>query len=297
MSVSNRASLITKTHKVLKKHYEPVVPPSDRTLLEHLLYACCLENAHAQPADDAFAKLQEVYFDWNEVRVTTVTELSEAMSSLPDARAAAMRLRRVLQAVFETHFSFEIDSLKKENIGVAIKKIEKYDGASQFCVSYVTQAALGGHSIAADKGVLDALLVIGIITENEAKSGRTPGMERAIPKTKGVEFASLLHQLGADYFASPFSPRVRNIILEIAPDAKQRFPKRQTKKAEQPEAKPKKKKKTEKESAKKPSKAAATKKKAAKKKQTKSKKSASPAASSRTKKKTTTKRLSKKKPR
>ncbi len=295
MSVSNRASLITKTHKVLKKHYEPVAPPSDRTLLEHLLYACCLENAHGEPADDAFAKLQEVYYDWNEVRVTTVTELSEVMSSLPDARAAAMRLKRVLQAVFETHFSFEIDSLKKENIGAAIKKIEKYDGASQFCVSYVTQAALGGHSIAADKGVLDALLVIGIVTENEAKSGRTPGMERAIPKTKGVEFASLLHQLGADYFASPFSPRVRNIILEIAPDAKQRFPKRQSKKPQPAETKPKKKKKTEKESAQKPTKA--TKKKAAKKTQTKSKKSASPASSSRTKKKTTTKRLSKKKPR
>ena len=45
MSASNRAAILTKVHKVLKKYYQPVAPPSDRGLLEHLLYACCLENS------------------------------------------------------------------------------------------------------------------------------------------------------------------------------------------------------------------------------------------------------------
>lgn len=231
MSASNRAALITKTHKVLKKHYQPATPPDNRTLFEHLLYACCLENSPFLPADESFSKLQELFFDWNEVRVTTIRELADVMNSLSDSIASADRLRRVLQSVFETHYTFDLEFLKKENIGVAVKKLTKLDGATPFGVSYVTQAALGGHSIAVDKGVQDSLFVLGIISEVEASKNLAPGLERAIPKTKGIEFASLLHQLGADYFSSPFSPRVRSILLEIAPDAKDRFPKRSSKKA------------------------------------------------------------------
>lgn len=302
MSASNRASLITKTHKVLKKHYQPASPPSNRTLFEHLLYACCLENAPFLPADDSFSKLQELFFDWNEVRVTTIRELADVMSSLPDAVAGADRLRRVLQSVFETHYTFDLEFLKKENIGVAVKKLTKLDGVTPFCVSYVTQAALGGHAIAVDKGVLDSLFVLGVISEAEAAKNLAPGMERAIPKTKGIEFASLLHQLGADYLSSPFSPRVRSILLEIAPDAKERFPKRVSKKASAKRATGKEKSKGTKAAAKSddPAEAPAAQ-QPAKEKPPKSKKSTDkttkPTKASGAKKKSPTKRLARKKPR
>ena len=46
--------------------------------LEHLLYGCLLETARYDAADEAFAKLKELYFDWNEIRVTTVTEVGVA---------------------------------------------------------------------------------------------------------------------------------------------------------------------------------------------------------------------------
>jgi hypothetical protein len=49
-------------------------------------------------------------------------------------------------------------------------------------------------------------------------------MERAVSKSKGVEFGSLVHQLGADYLANPFSPQVRDILLAIDPAAAKRFP-------------------------------------------------------------------------
>jgi endonuclease-3 len=115
--MSDRATLLTKTAKVLKKHYKPVSPPSNRSVLEHLLYACCLEASHHQPSDDAFARLQETYFDLNEVRVTTVSELAEVMSGLNDPEKASRRLKKALQAVFEAHYSFDIDALKKGNLG------------------------------------------------------------------------------------------------------------------------------------------------------------------------------------
>ncbi len=238
MANPNRTSLLNKTHRILKQHYKPVPIPNDRPLLEHILYACCLENAPYEAAERIYTHLSKSFFDWNEVRVSTVTELSEAMHNLPDPMAAASNLKRVLQGVFESSYSFELESLKKQNISQAIKHLEKLGGSTPFVLAYVTQAALGGHSIPLDRGALDLLYVLGIISEAEAHSGKVSGFERVIPKNKGAEFGSLLHQLAADYHANPFSPNVRKLILSINPDAKDRFPKRGAKKEPEKSAEP-----------------------------------------------------------
>jgi endonuclease-3 len=229
MTASNRG-LLTKVHKVLKKHYKPVAP-AERPLLEQLLFAACLENAHFERAEQAFASLLEAFFDWNEVRVSTVKELAEALQLLPDPMTAAGNLRRLLQSVFESTYSFELESLRKQNLGVAIKQLEKLDGSTPFTVAYVTQTVLGGHSIPIDRGALDCLLILGIISESEHEKETVPGLERTIPKNKGVEFGGLLHQLSADFSANPQDTAVHKILLEISPDAKERLPKRSTKKA------------------------------------------------------------------
>jgi endonuclease-3 len=242
MATPNRAAILAKTHKVLKKHYQPV-KPSERSILETVLYACCLQNAPYDKADEAFAKLQEMFFDWNEVRVTTATELAEVVSMLPNPRTAAQQLKRSLQGVFEAHYSFDLETLHKQNLGKAVKLLEEKYGMSPFGVGYVTQTVLGGHAIPLDEGAMLVMVAVGAASEAEAAKFQVPGVERAIPKSKGVEFGSLLHQLGADLLSAPFG-NARKIVLEIDPDAKDRLPKRKAAtpepppKAEKPEAKP-----------------------------------------------------------
>jgi endonuclease-3 len=272
---TNRAARINKLYKVLKKHYKPVTPP-ERPVLEHLLYACCLQNATHEAADESFAKLQESYFDWNEVRVTTAKELSETMSALPDPLNAANRLKRVLQGIFEAHYTFDIDSLKKQNLGKAVKELENLNRIPKFALDYVTQIGLGGHSIPCNEGVMQALLVLDVVTPADVSNQRVPGLERAIPKTKGVEFASLLHQLGTEYGKSPFATHIRSVLTEVDAGVKDRFPKR-GKKSDSEEAAAPRSSKTKSPAPKKPTESA-------------KKKSA-------TKKKTTTKGLTKRKPR
>ncbi|HZN32562.1 MAG TPA: hypothetical protein VFB80_02040 [Pirellulaceae bacterium] len=230
---TNRTALISKVYKVLKKHYKPSAPPDDRTVLEHLLYACVLENARYEAADEAFAKLKELYFDWNEIRVTTVTELAEGMTTLPDASQAAQRVKKALQSVFETGYSFDLEALKKQNIGKSEKDLEKISGTTPFVRSYVTQNALSGHSIPVSKGALDVLYAVGIVTDAEADKGQAPGLERAIPKNKGVEFGSLLQQAGADLVAAPGSTKLKAALAEMDGQYKERLAQRQARLAEQ----------------------------------------------------------------
>ena len=225
----NRADLIANLFKVVKKQYEPILPPSNRTVIEHAIYGCCLENSTHEAADEAFAKLHENYFDWNEVRVTTAAELAEVMKSNSHPLASAERLKKLLYGIFETFYQFDLEFLKKENLSKAILQFEKMNGVSAFTISYMAQNGLGGHSIPTDLALLELMLVIGAITEDEASKGRVPGLERAIPKAKGCEFGSLVHQFAVIFHNAPFSTKTRDLILKVAPDAKDRFPKRGSK--------------------------------------------------------------------
>ncbi|MGE0609990.1 MAG: hypothetical protein AB7O62_23065 [Pirellulales bacterium] len=231
MATPNRAAILTKIHKVLKKHYQDAPPVPELPVLEQLLFAICLENAAYAKAEATFELLRTTFFDWNEVRVSSIKELSEVMRGLPDPISAATALRRCLQSVFEATYSFDLESLKKPTQGQALQRLEKF-GLSPFVIACITQWSLGGHSIPLDKGALWALEVLGLVNEAQSKEGTVPGLERAIPKNKGVEFGGLLHQLSAEIIASPYSPNLHKLLLDISPEAKARLPRRPTKKEE-----------------------------------------------------------------
>lgn len=232
MTAVSRTAQFAKIHKVLKKYYKPSASIAGRSVLEHLLFACCLEGARHDAAEEAFAALVHTFFDWNEVRVTSISELSEVMACLPDSRSAANRIKRVLHAIFEATFNFDLEEHRKKNLGPTVAWLEKLDGTTPFVVSYGVQSALGGHSIPIDAGTMAALRVLDLVTDKDAAAGVVPGLERAVAKAKGAEFGSLLHELGADFAANPYSTAIRDILLQIDPDCASRMPKRRTPRAE-----------------------------------------------------------------
>ena len=223
MSASNRAKLIGKLHTALKKHYKPLPAQPARPLLEHVLYGSLLEDSPSELADEGIAKCEQEFFDWNEVRVTTVTELSQVMSRLPEPMKAARRLKSNLQAIFEEFYTFDLDHLKKENLGKAVAKFEKMPGMTPFVLSYTIQHGLGGHSIPIDYSAMVIMLSTEISNQPEAMSGKVPGLERAIPKSKGVEFAGLLHQCAVALKKSTKDKDARAVLDQVSKGSSERL--------------------------------------------------------------------------
>ncbi|MFG0260844.1 MAG: hypothetical protein ACF788_00400 [Novipirellula sp. JB048] len=223
MSAPNRATLISKLYAALKKHYKPTPPQPARPLLEHILYASLLQDCSAELADEGMAKCEQEFFDWNEVRVTTASELSQVLSRLPDAVKAANRLKNNLQSVFEEFYTFDLDHLKKENLGKAVAKFEKMPSMTPFVLSYTIQHGLGGHSIPVDYSAMVVLMVTEIASPAEATAGKVPGLERAITKSKGIEFADLLHQAAVALNNNPKDKKARALIDEVAKGSSKRF--------------------------------------------------------------------------
>jgi endonuclease-3 len=226
MATPSRKTLLAKLHRTLKKYYKPASPP-EYDVLQTAIYACCLENASSEQAHAAMAAIKQMYYDLNEVRVSTVNELAETLAMLPHPRSAAAKIRRILQSVFEKNYSFDLESLRKETRGKAEQALQAIAGMESFQIDYVVQSALGGHVIPIDQGTLDVLRIVGIATDDEVAAKKVAGLDRSVTKTKGVEFASLLHQLGAELVAGPYSPTLHKVLLEINPQCKERLPKKQ----------------------------------------------------------------------
>jgi len=239
MATPNRSNLINRALKVLRKHFKPVAPPKDRTLFEHLVFACLVEDSPYESAEQVFNSLKQEYFGWNEVRVSTIRELTDALKPLVNPAESAARLKQSLHSVFESVYEFDIEAMKKQNIGQAAKHLQKYNGTTPFAIAYVTQHALGGHSIPINRGALITLHTVGIISDDEFAKGVVPGLERTVSKSKGAEVGSLLHQLGVEVGRNPYGPVARKYMLEIDPSCKDRLPKRPVKAPEPPPAPPK----------------------------------------------------------
>jgi endonuclease-3 len=229
MSAANRAALIKKIHRTLKAAYPKFqLPIKDRPLAEHILYACCLENSTSDQASEAFGKLQTLYIEWNEVRVSSTKELAEVMDCLTDPTDAAHRIRRTLHNLYEAFYDYDIDFLTKENLGKAQKTIKSFQGKAKkmldFVVDYVTQNGLGGHCIPLNPEAYDILLILDIISKNERRFKKVPGLERTISKNKGAEFGALMHAFSVDFAENPYDPKLQALLLKINPICKDSLP-------------------------------------------------------------------------
>ena len=157
----------------------------------------------------------------------SVAELAETLQGLPDPSRAALALRRVLQGVFESTYSFSLDHAKKHSIAHGIKTLEHIHGIPPFVVQHVVATALGGHTVPLDLGALSGLYLSGVISREEYDTGKVAGLERLIAKKTLLEFNSLLHQFGADVVGSLHGATVKKILQAVNPEAiKERFPKR-----------------------------------------------------------------------
>jgi endonuclease-3 len=211
----NKQQLLLQVHATLKKKYSvPDGPSEPRPILEEVVYAIIREGTPTELADAVYKKFKEAFFDWNEVRVSTIQEVAEVLYGLPEAGSKAKRLIEFLQEHFERTYSFSMEDLEKKGLKQSAKQLSRYKdhGVNDFVVAWVTQRSLGGHAIPLDDPTIRTLNRLGILEEEIEDYEATRGtLEHYIPKSKGIEFTETIIQLAtttctADQPACPTCP-------------------------------------------------------------------------------------------
>jgi endonuclease-3 len=199
MATPSKAQLLTNVHDLLKKRYKPKAdrPPGRLTVLEAVVYGICHEGMTRDDANQALARFKDQYFDWNEVRVSSLVEIQQTLSGFPNAEERARRIRKFLRQMFQKTYGFSLEVLVKKPLKEALKVLHDYEAfSSDFVTATVIQQALGGHAMPVDEDVRRALDRLGI-AEHDLVSLRSV-LERAVPKNRGVEFLDLLEDLAHD---------------------------------------------------------------------------------------------------
>jgi endonuclease-3 len=172
----------------------------ERPVLEQFLYAICREGVSRDRAERAYRALREQFFDWNEIRVSSSREVADALADLPDADGRAQRVVGLLQEVFETTFSFDLEGVQKKGLKQAAKQLARYQAANDYAVAWVVQQSLGGHAIPLDAPSLRVLRRLGLV-EGEAGDleALRASLEHQVPKSRGPLFNDLISALAEDY--------------------------------------------------------------------------------------------------
>jgi endonuclease III len=193
-TIVNKQKTLDHVFTALKKRYD-TPEPVQRSVLEHLLYAVVRAGTTREKADKAFHNLKTRFVDWNEVRVSTVQELCDAMGPLPDVATRAQRLIGLLQEWFELTYSFDMEEVAKKGLKEGAKKISRLNDADDYSVAWVMQNGLGGHAIPLDGPSIRVLRRLGVLDgESESLESLRGTIEHFVPKTKGGAFVELLSQ-------------------------------------------------------------------------------------------------------
>jgi len=194
----NKQKIVTVLFSKVKK----VVSQEQQELpvMEQVIYSICREGSSKDQADEVYQKLTAQFFDWNELRVSSVRELEECFRSMTRPVDRANRVIGFLQELFETTYSFELEFLHKKGLKQATKHLSRYQVSNDYLGAWVTQRALGGHAIPIDPPTLRVSKRLGLIekTQEQVVEIRNT-LEHLIPKAKGVEFTDLISTVGMEY--------------------------------------------------------------------------------------------------
>lgn len=196
--VSDKQAVVKKLVTALKKHYKGSPPREDRPVLETLMYAVCLEDASYTQADASWERLNDDFFDFNEIRVSSITELSRAFGDTVDSELRSLRLRSVLHHVFEINFEFELESLRRKTLDQANKQLEKIRDLSPFVRAYTLQHAIGSHLIPTDLATQRVAEWMGLTEPGQSGVDAGEALKSVVRKPDGIQFCYLWRQLGTD---------------------------------------------------------------------------------------------------
>jgi hypothetical protein len=205
----DKSKVLGRLLKLLKKEFGGTPKREQLPVLEAMVFSACLENSSYEAADAAFGRLKGDFFDWNEVRVSTISELEPVFEGVYEPEWCAMRVRYLLYYVFDHQYSYDFDGIKKKPFDLAFKQVSKIKHLTQFCRNYLLQKCLGSHVIPVDDKMIRTAIWLGLVPVGADEVSGAELIKRFIRKADAAEFFWFLKSLSVS--------RNGEAILEMSP--------------------------------------------------------------------------------
>lgn len=242
---SDKAQVFRKFVTAAQKLYGKSVPKLDLPVLETFLFAVCLEDNSWEAAEQGYKKMLASYFDLNEIRVSSVTELEQTLAPLRDADWKGLRIRSILRYVFESSYSFDWEKFRRLTQEVALKSLKKVNDLSPFVRDFTLQHLLGSHLVCIDASMLRTAKWLGLVPPDLDQTAAGEYLKAGLKKSEVAEFCHVLRSLATDpkfydRFFEPLPPEVdlgsvTDRLAEVQQPPRRKPPKPPEKPAKAPE--------------------------------------------------------------
>lgn len=195
---ADKSQVCRKLVTALQKLYGKSVPRIDLPVVETMLFAACLEDNPWPLAETSLKKVLSSYFDLNEIRVSSVSELEQTLAPLKDADWKGLRIRSILRHVFETTYSYDYEKLRRQTLEQAVKTLKKVNDITPFIRDFILHEILGSHVISLDTSMLTAAQWLGLVPAKSNVDDAAEFLKGGIKKSEVSEFCHLLRCLATD---------------------------------------------------------------------------------------------------
>jgi endonuclease III len=182
-------------YRSLKRKYPAVQKVVYEEPMDALVYAIISAELSESAAQNAIKRLAEHFVDWNEMRVSRVEEIIEALGpEVSAARGIASVLSSALKAIFNKYNMVSLKALSKMSKRPARVVLEKIEGISRFVVDFCMLTSLQGHAIPLTKRMIEYLRSNQLV-HAEADEDQIEGfLARQVSAENAYEFYYLLRR-------------------------------------------------------------------------------------------------------
>jgi len=164
-------------------------PPDPDDPLRRMAIAILGENCSDAEAERAIGRATEAMVDWNELRVSSASEISKIIgNAIPQGVQRCRKLADALQAVFDRENRMSLDRLRTMGRRDARHFLEQLDGTDEYTVASVILWSLGGHAIPVNDRLLKALREADLVHPEATRAEVQAFLERNISANEAKEF-------------------------------------------------------------------------------------------------------------
>jgi len=172
--------------------------PEEQPVLETLIYAICLEDCTFAEAETFYQRIGTLFHDFNEARVSSITELSHVFVKSPFAEWKAFRFRHLLTHVFESFYAFDFESLLRKSNEHANRLLGRIPEISQFARNYTMKHCVGINLLPLDNRMRDAVAWLGLGTSGQTPQRTATALKSVVRKNEADRFCGLIRCLATD---------------------------------------------------------------------------------------------------
>ncbi len=182
--------------KAFAKHQSsfpsPAVPEPDDPMRRLAIGVLGVERGDEDASRAIDCALTELV-DWNEMRVSSGSELNQATGNrIPNGVQHCQKLIRALQAVYDQENKLSLDRLHGMARREARHYLEELDGLDEYAVASIILWSLGGHAIPVNDRLLKALRDADLVHPEASRAEIQAFLERHIGASDAKKFCLIM---------------------------------------------------------------------------------------------------------